>query len=121
MISVMRVRYLAVSFVCFLLVCSLLAFAQAAKAPGKLVFPAKNGNVTFDHATHVKAEKGDCKVCHDKLFKQDAKAPLNFKAGMHKPAETAKTSCGACHHPGGTAFETKGNCNKCHVKAAAKG
>ena len=56
-------------------------------------------------------------VCHDKLFKQDAKAPLNFKAAIHKTAEAEKTSCGACHHPGGTAFETKGNCAKCHVKS----
>jgi hypothetical protein len=37
---------------------------------------------------------------------------------MHKTAETAKTSCGTCHHPGGAAFETKGNCTtKCHIKA----
>ena len=28
---------------------------------------------------------------------------------------------GACHHPAGTAFETKGNCTtKCHIKAAEK-
>jgi c(7)-type cytochrome triheme protein len=91
--------------------------AQDKKAPEKLTFAAKNGNVTFDHAAHVKRAKGDCKVCHDKLFKQDATAALDFKAGLHKTAETAKTSCGACHTPGGTAFETKGNCAKCHVKS----
>lgn len=87
------------------------------KAPEKMSFTAKNGNVTFNHAAHVKAAKGDCKTCHDKLFKEDAKAPLNFKAGMHKPAETAKASCGGCHHADGAAFETKGNCSKCHVKS----
>ena len=94
---------------------------QEKKAPAKLTFEAKTGNVTYDHAAHAKREKNDCKVCHDKLFPQ-SKAPLNFKAGMHKPAETAKTSCGNCHREGGTAFSTKGNCanGKCHVKAATK-
>ena len=90
--------------------------AQDKKPPEKLSLATKNGNVTFDHAAHVKRANRDCAACHDKLFKQDAKAPLNFKAGLHKTAEAAKTSCGACHGPGGTAFESKGNCAKCHVK-----
>jgi len=103
----------------------LLVFAVAAgvgallaqKAPPeKLVFQSKMGNVTFDHAAHLKREKADCKTCHDKLFQQSSSAPLNFKANMHKTAEDAKTSCGACHVAGGAAFETKGNCAKCHVK-----
>lgn len=90
----------------------------AAEAPDKLVFQSKMGNVTFDHKKHVERAKNDCKVCHDKLFPQSAKAPLNFKEKMHRPAEEAKTSCGFCHHAGGAAFESKGNCNKCHVKGA---
>jgi c(7)-type cytochrome triheme protein len=91
--------------------------AQEKKAaPEKLTFTTKNGNVTFDHAAHLKRAKGDCSTCHETLFKQDAKAPLNFKAALHKTAETEKTSCGSCHHPAGPAFETKGNCAKCHVK-----
>lgn len=90
--------------------------AQEKKAPAKLVFEAKNGNVTFDHPAHVKRAKDDCKVCHEKLFPQE-KAPLGWKAGMHKPAETAKTSCGFCHHPGGMSFGVTGNCAKCHKKA----
>ncbi|MBZ5552841.1 MAG: hypothetical protein LAO21_08990 [Acidobacteriia bacterium] len=96
-------------------------FGQAAKkttakAPDKIVFEAKPGKVTFDHAKHLEREKNDCKACHDKLFPQ-SKAPLNFAAGMHKPAEAKKASCAACHVAGGKAFESKGNCNKCHVKA----
>jgi c(7)-type cytochrome triheme protein len=75
------------------------------------------GNVTFDHAAHVKRANNDCKACHDKLFEESAKAPLNFKAAIHKTAETAQTSCGACHRPAGAAFESKGNCGKCHVKS----
>jgi c(7)-type cytochrome triheme protein len=94
---------------------------KAATPPSKLVFAAKNGNVTYDHAAHAKREKNDCAVCHPGEFAQDAKAPLNWKANMHKTAEAAKKSCGLCHRAGGKAFETKGNCTtKCHVKAAVK-
>ena len=90
-------------------------------APPKIVMKAKPGDVTFDHAAHAKREKEDCKVCHDKLWPQSATAPVGFKP-VHKKFEDAKTSCGACHYTGGTAFATKGNCtnSKCHVRAAAK-
>lgn len=92
-------------------------FAQGDKqAAPKLVFKAKNGDVTFDHVAHVMRAKGDCKTCHDSLFKQDAKAALDFKANIHKTAEKNMTSCGSCHRAGGTSFESKGNCNKCHMK-----
>jgi c(7)-type cytochrome triheme protein len=111
-------RYLIALFTAIAVIAGIEAVAQDKKAPTTLVFQARNGNVTFNHAAHVKREKNDCKVCHDKLFQQSAQAPLNFKAGMHKPAETAKTSCGACHNPGGPGFETKGNCAKCHMKVA---
>ena len=82
------------------------------------MFTAKNGNVSFNHATHVKAEKGECTACHPKLFPQKIE-PINFKANMHKTAVEGKTSCGACHTPGGKSFTTTGNCTKCHVKAKA--
>src|ERR1700684_4599523 len=84
--------------------------AQDKKPPEKLTFTTKNGNVTFDHAAHLKRANGDCIGCHDKVFKQDSKAPLNYKAAIHRTAETQKTSCATCHRPGGTAFESKGNC-----------
>ena len=90
--------------------------APEKKAPEKLTFKSALGAVTFDHAKHVEREKKDCKTCHDKLFKQDATAPLNFKANMHKTAEAAKTACAHCHVAGGTAFESKANCQKCHLK-----
>ena len=94
--------------------------AQEKKAPARLTFEAKTGNVVYDHTAHAKREKNDCKVCHDAIFPQSATAPLNFKAGMHKPAEAAKKSCGTCHNAGGKAFSTAGNCtnSKCHVKGA---
>jgi len=88
----------------------------AQKAPDKIVFNARNGNVTFDHAEHAKLAKNNCTTCHYKLFPQSREA-INFKAGMHKTAEAAKTFCGGCHNPGGPSFETTGNCAKCHVKS----
>ncbi len=95
--------------------------SQHKAAPPKLVLPAKAGAVTFDHAAHAKREKDSCKTCHPTLFAQDSKAPLAFKP-PHKNEEDKKTSCGACHRAGGTAFETKGNCTngKCHVRPGAK-
>jgi c(7)-type cytochrome triheme protein len=100
-----------------LIVISLLPImAQEKKAPEKLTFQAKTGNVTYDHAAHAKRLKDDCTACHDKLFPQSATAPLNYKAAMHRTAETKQLSCGFCHRPQGTAFESRGNCAKCHVK-----
>ena len=114
----MRVILTAVT-VLFVIISCFLALA-AETGPDKLVFQAKVGNVTYDHAKHLERAKGDCKECHDKLWPQSAKAPLNYKTGMHRPAETKKISCGACHVAGGSAFATAGNCtnSKCHVKGS---
>ena len=109
----MRILLAVMTAIC--LITGLMALA-AATAPEKLVFESKMGNVTFQHAKHAERAKGDCKVCHDKLWPQSAKAPLNYKAGMHKPAEAGKAACAACHVAGGTAFVSTGNCAKCHVK-----
>ena len=101
----------------FSVLIGLAVFAQEKQPPSSpLVFNTKNGNVTFNHAAHVQRAKGDCKTCHPGTFQQDSKAPLNYKAGLHKTAETSKTSCAMCHVAGGAAFESKGNCAKCHVK-----
>jgi c(7)-type cytochrome triheme protein len=96
------------------------SLAQDKTPPAKLVLPAKNGKVAFDHSAHAQREKNNCKVCHPALFAQDAKAPLAFRP-PHKSEEDKKTSCGSCHRAGGAAFETKGNCanGKCHVKAGS--
>lgn len=88
----------------------------AAKTPKEIVFPSKQGDVSFNHALHSKRVNNNCKTCHDKLFPESS-APINYKVAEHKAAETAKTSCGGCHYPGGDAFEAKGNCAKCHSKS----
>ena len=92
-----------------------IVLAEDKPAPKEIVFEAKTGKVTFNHEKHVELAKNDCAVCHDKLFPKD-KSALGYKEGMHKKAEEAKTSCAGCHHAGGAAFESKANCNKCHVK-----
>jgi hypothetical protein len=112
----------AVMFSLIALTGSLAQEKKATAPPSKpLVFEAKNGKVTYDHAAHAKREKNDCKICHPKAWPQDAKAPLNFKGGaMHKNAIDAKTSCAmaVCHNDGGKAFVVKGNCTgKCHNNA----
>jgi c(7)-type cytochrome triheme protein len=88
----------------------------APKTPKEIVYPSKEGNVTFNHALHAKRVNNNCKACHDKFFPESS-APLNYKAAEHKSAEAAKTSCGGCHYPGGDAFEAKGNCARCHTKS----
>jgi c(7)-type cytochrome triheme protein len=103
-------------FVVFVILAWLtLGTAQGADPPKTIVFETKMGNVTFEHAKHQERVKGDCAVCHEKLFKQ-SREPINYKPGMHKPAEANKTACAGCHHAGGMAFESKGNCNTCHQK-----
>jgi c(7)-type cytochrome triheme protein len=97
---------------------AILAPQTAKKPPEKVVYKSALGNVTFDHAKHAERVKGDCEACHDKLFPQDSKAPLNYKANMHKTAEAKKVSCAGCHVTGGTAFTSTGNCQKCHVKGS---
>ena len=92
--------------------------AQEKKPPEQLVFKSMMGNVTFQHVKHVEREKANCKTCHEQLFQQSAAAPLNYKANMHKTAEAKKLACAACHVAGGKSFETKANCQKCHVKGS---
>jgi c(7)-type cytochrome triheme protein len=83
--------------------------AEDKKPPEKLVFRSKAGDVTFDHAAHLKREKGECMACHDKLWPQSSKTPLK-----------GSTGCRTCHHQDGKSFETKNNCVRCHPPAAGK-
>ena len=88
----------------------LLSFvAQAKKPPEKIVFPTKAGDVVFVHAAHIRREKRNCAVCHDKLWSKSTATPLKSSDG-----------CKTCHHADGAAFEMKGNCAKCHGAGAEK-
>lgn len=85
----------------------LMLAADDAQPPGKLVFPSKAGDITFDHAAHVKTEKGECASCHEKLWPRSAKVPLKSSEG-----------CKACHIAGGKSFEMPGHCVRCHPSGA---
>lgn len=88
--------------------------STAAVLPGELRFDTSLGSAAFDHARHVNLAKGDCTACHNKLFPM-ARTDINYRAGLHRAAESARTSCAGCHAPFGTAFTSEGNCQRCHT------
>jgi c(7)-type cytochrome triheme protein len=100
-------RLASAFFVTILLANGTAVRALDKKPPRRLVFSSKAGDVTFNHAAHLKREKGDCTKCHDKLWPQSAKVPVKSSAG-----------CSTCHHAEGKSFEMKGNCIKCHATKA---
>lgn len=77
------------------------------------------GPARFDHEKHVDLAEGNCRSCHNQIFPL-AKGLLGYKDNLHKTAESAKTSCGACHRPGGEAFASQDNCLKCHADASTQ-
>ena len=79
-----------------------LAFAVSAMAADTVVYPAKNGAVTFNHKAHQERLK-DCKLCHG------AAAPAKIVIDKDK----AHALCKACHAEKG-AGPTK--CGECHKK-----
>jgi cytochrome c553 len=72
----------------------------SAFAADVISFPAKNGNVTFNHKKHQEALK-DCKSCHEKGpgkiegFNKDL-AHKSCK-GCHEEKKAGPTKCGDCH------------------------
>lgn len=85
--------------------------------PGVPSIDTKLGPARFDHKKHIELAKDNCQACHNKIFPLE-KGLLSYEDNLHKTAEAAKTSCGACHFPGGEAFASKGNCLKCHTDAS---
>ena len=77
------------------------------------------GPARFDHEKHVEIAKDNCQACHNKIFPL-SKGLLGYKDNLHKTAEQASTSCGACHRPGGEAFASEGNCLQCHADASTQ-
>jgi c(7)-type cytochrome triheme protein len=87
------------------------AFIGTAMAvpPGKtLDYETSMGKVTFDGKSHADAG-AKCNDCHPKVFQMKKG---NFKM---KAPHTAGEFCGVCHN-GEKSFDTKGSCQKCHVK-----
>lgn len=103
-VSAMRIALFAM----LALVGSVPFAAKDPKPPDKIVFPAKAGDVPFDHKAHIAREKKNCAACHDRLFPMSTKEPLATAAG-----------CRTCHKPEGRAFDAK-QCKKCHPDGTAK-
>ena len=76
----------------------------ATNPPHSLMFPSKSGDVTFNHAAHLKRQNGACTTCHNRLWPQSAKVQVKSSDG-----------CSTCHHADGKSFEMKGHCTRCHV------
>ena len=108
----MRPRYLVLGISVLAVIGAIAALEVYAS---RLVFVAGSGNVTYNHKAHTIRQKFNCLACHVKTFPL-YKAALNFKDVLHKNAEAEKASCAQCHRPGGEAFESRGNCKKCHVR-----
>jgi c(7)-type cytochrome triheme protein len=81
--------------------------------PETIVFENKYGKSTFTHKLHYERVKGDCTVCHTKIFPQ-SRAPINYAKALHRVAEANATACAACHRVGGASFAADSNCVKCH-------
>jgi len=82
--------------------------AGTALAADVITFPAKNGDVKFEHKKHQELMKKDCKVCHVKK--------IGKMEGFGK--DTAHKLCWDCHKS-----KSKGKgpippkCTGCHKKS----
>jgi predicted CXXCH cytochrome family protein len=77
--------------------------AGTAMAADVITFPAKFGDVTFDHKKHQELLKKDCKACHTKSigkmegFGKDAAHKLCIDCHKAKSNGKGPVSCKACH------------------------
>ncbi|UFS72170.1 cytochrome c family protein [Geomonas sp. RF6] len=85
----------------FIVAAALVALSAGfAMAADTMTFPAKNGDVSFNHKKHQEAVK-DCKACHEKGpgkiegFGKDW-AHKTCK-GCHADKGAGPTKCGECH------------------------
>lgn len=95
-----------------LVVLSGVFFAANAMAiqPGKSVtWETPMGRVVFDGKKHADAMV-KCPECHSKIFKYKKGSTVMTMADIN-----AGKFCGTCHN-GKRAFETKDNCEMCHIK-----
>jgi predicted CXXCH cytochrome family protein len=75
--------------------------AGTAMAADVMTFPAKMGDVTFNHKMHQEMLKNNCKACHTKApgkiegFGKDVAHKLCISC--HKAKGKGPVSCKACH------------------------
>lgn len=81
---------------------AVLLWAPVAPAADTIVFPSKNGAVTFSHKRHTELLR-ECRNCHEKT---PGKIPNFGKDYAHK-------TCKGCHEVRGVGPT---RCNLCHRK-----
>lgn len=68
-----------------------------------MTFPAKMGDVQFNHKKHQEMLKNDCKICHGKKvgkiegFGKDKAHKLCIDCHKTKSKGKGPTTCKACH------------------------
>jgi hypothetical protein len=76
-----------------------LAFAVSALAADSVVYPAKNGNVAFNHKAH--SAKLECKLCHGEgapaKIAIDKDVAHKLCKGCHADKKAGPVKCGECH------------------------
>jgi hypothetical protein len=100
-------RFAIRTFVAVVFVWCATAAGQDKTPPDKLVFQ-KPVTTVFPHAAHIERANGDCTTCHDKFWPK------------LKEESVKSAGCKTCHKAGGVAFESKGNCARCHPEGTAK-
>ena len=68
------------------------------------MWPKRQPNVRFNHATHIEKVKEDCSKCHSRL-----KEPF-----VDVPISDGHSGCFACHEPHGQQFQAA-QCSTCHL------
>jgi predicted CXXCH cytochrome family protein len=84
--------------VAMILACAGTSRAEEAKT---VVLPAKPGNVTFEHKTHVNVQNS-CKACHTteqggKIEGLNKEMAHDICTGCHKKGASGPTTCSGCH------------------------
>lgn len=77
-----------------------IACSNSALAADMVTFPAKNGNVSFNHKKHSEMLR-ECKNCHEKSPGKIANFGKDYAhktcKGCHEVRATGPTKCGLCH------------------------
>lgn len=84
----------------FSILLAVVSWSSFAGAADMIVFPAKNGNVIFNHKRHTEMLT-DCRNCHNKAPGKIANFGKEYAhktcKGCHEIRGTGPTKCGLCH------------------------
>jgi len=90
------------------------AQGSAMGLPKQAIYPSRLGDVAFNHDLHIEEAGGRCSDCHNSLFPMAKVSLSGYADDYHREAETAGSSCAACHAPEKESFGSLNNCDRCH-------